>query len=79
MRIQLKGANWLSAKWPGWHSTAENSKGIGKGVKDELRTPCNYSSPSKQSTSEAMPEEVQKCIEDNEEDFQHLMGFVVQL
>ncbi|KAI5476726.1 hypothetical protein MNV49_007316 [Pseudohyphozyma bogoriensis] len=63
------------AKWPGFHCAAENSKGIGKGVKAEHKTACNYTSSDKKKHPE-LSEEVKACIEDNMPHYLYMKQFV---
>jgi hypothetical protein len=62
----------ISKKWPGFHSAAEGSTGVGKGVKDELKTKCNYEEEKKPEHSDI----VKKCIADNMGHYEYLQNFV---
>ncbi|KAL8280642.1 hypothetical protein RQP46_006965 [Phenoliferia psychrophenolica] len=58
-------------KWAGWHEAAENSTGVGRGLKDSL-TMKHGSSEQRHD----LPQEVQDCIEACMEDYEYLRSFV---
>ncbi|KAM0752296.1 hypothetical protein T439DRAFT_300045 [Meredithblackwellia eburnea MCA 4105] len=59
-------------KWAGFHTAAENSTGVGKGLKEEHCT--RHESPEAKEKP-ALPEEVLKAIEDNMADYNYLKRF----
>ncbi|KAJ7761922.1 hypothetical protein DFH07DRAFT_1059657 [Mycena maculata] len=66
-------------KWTGFTAAVENSQGIGKGVKEEYKTQCNYALNGKGSSPPDLPEGVRKCIADNMADYNYLLSFVKRI
>ncbi|KAJ7761921.1 hypothetical protein DFH07DRAFT_413568 [Mycena maculata] len=66
-------------KWPGFHTAAENSQGIGRGVKEKYKTLYNYAVNGKGSSPPDLPEDVRKCIADNMADYNYLLSFVKRI
>ncbi|KAM0787784.1 hypothetical protein ACM66B_003839 [Microbotryomycetes sp. NB124-2] len=62
------------AKWPGWHTSAENSTGVGQGLSDKHITPSNHGKQEKEQKE--MPEIVRQTIEANREHYEYLKKFV---
>lgn len=62
-----------SAKWGGFHTCAEQSTGMGKGLKAEHLTPSNHTSSKK---SPPHPPIVLETIEANMDDYHYLSSFV---
>lgn len=56
-----------SAKWPGFHTSAEQSKGVGKTNDQHITEPKKAHEPH--------PEEVTRCIEACKDDWRYLQKF----
>ncbi|SCZ99579.1 BZ3500_MvSof-1268-A1-R1_Chr3-1g06118 [Microbotryum saponariae] len=61
-------------KWPGFHTSAEASKGVGKGLSKDHITPSNHGTPNGETPK--FPDDVVECIVANTEDYEYLRGFV---
>ncbi|KDE06617.1 hypothetical protein MVLG_03113 [Microbotryum lychnidis-dioicae p1A1 Lamole] len=61
-------------KWPGFHTSAEASKGVGKGLSKDHITPSNHGTPN--GVTPKFPDDVMECIVANMEDYEYLRGFV---
>lgn len=66
-----------SAKWPGFHTSAENSTGVGKGLKSDHVTPGNHSRVGSSKDRQVdIPKIVEETIAANMEDYEYLKEFV---
>ncbi|SCV71217.1 BQ2448_2805 [Microbotryum intermedium] len=61
-------------KWPGFHTSAESSRGVGKGLSKDHITPSNHGTPNGEAPK--FPDDVLECIIANMEDYDYLKSFV---
>lgn len=61
---------WISEKWSGFHEAAENSTGVGKGLKKE------HCADPRDDSAAGQPQEVRDAIQANLADYEHLRQFV---
>ncbi|KAK4049097.1 hypothetical protein OIO90_005567 [Microbotryomycetes sp. JL221] len=65
------------AKWPGWHTSAENSTGVGQGLSDKHITPENHQT-NNGSIKRELPDIVKQTIEENKPYYEYLKQFVTK-
>lgn len=69
--LRLNLADDVTLAGPGFHTSAENSSGIGKGLDAKHITPANHG-----GEKASLPNEVEDCIADNMASYEYLRRFV---